>query len=395
VERNVSHQQICFTPLHPLNVAYQLHAQNVLSDETIPEEILSCLSASDLLPYINGSSGEDDKLCPVLETELPEWTIYRPFSTIHRGWHNEYVHKLIAEKIFEYKSHFPYLFTGSTEAPVKINLINLGNCIDALNGVVRYFLKEINDAKGDALKIHPLAIQIYEDESGVNKFEEFALYSDPQKITQDFEFSLKTKFLDEYDVLKVIREKLDVYIRPRHEDPQYAHLTFFKFAQDSIQWTYHKIESVKTGCSLDGLVNAVPSVFSNDEYITGFGSKYTIPGTNNWLLDFATKFNAFARVANTQHPFSPHEATFAALQNDEKKHLEKIYERSNWVTFIDPKVDLNFFKANKNAKELIIIHYSDQYNNTSGYDAITVTKKSKQWRLAFTFDLFQTRAFLS
>jgi len=380
VERNVSHQQICFTPLHPLNVAYQLHAQNVLSDEKIPEEILSCLSASDLLPYINGSSGEDDKLCPVLETELPEWTIYRPFSTIHRGWHNEYVHKLIAEKIFEYKSHFPYLFTGSTEAPVKINLINLGNCIDALNGVVRYFLKEIHDAKGDASKIHPLAIQIYDDESGVNKFEEFALYSDPQKITQDFEFSLKTKFLDEYDVLKVIREKLDVYIRPRHEDPQYAHLTFFKFAQDSIQWTYHKIKSVKTGCSLDGLVNAVPSVFSNDEYITGFGSKYTIPGTPNWLLDFATKFNAFARVANTQHPFSPHEATFAALQNDEKKHLEKIYERSNWVTFIDPKVDLNFFKANKNAKELIIIHYSDQYNNTSGYDAITVTKKSKQYR---------------
>ncbi len=379
VERHGDQQQICFTPLHPLNIAYQLHIHGLLGTEEIPEEILNCLSSNDLLPYINASSDQADKLCPILETELPEWTVYRPFSTIHKGWHNEYVHKLIAEKIFEYKSHFPYLFTGSKEAPVKINLINLGNCNDALNGVVRYFLKAIDNAKGDASKIHPLSIQIYDDLSGVNKFEAFALYSTPDKITQDFEIALKAKFLDEYDVLKVIREKLVFYIKPKNEDPEYAHLTFFKFAQESIQWTYHKIEAVKTGCSMDGLVNAVPSVFVGDEYITGFGSQY-VPENRAGLIEFAIKFNAFARVANTQNPYSLTEATFATLQNSEKEHLNAIYEKSNWVTFIDPKVDLNFFKINKNTKDLIIIHYSDQYNNTSGYDAITVTKKSKQYK---------------
>lgn len=379
VEGYEGYRQVCFTPLHPLNVAYQLHIHGELADENIPEEILGCLSASDLVPYINGSAEHADKLCPVMETELPEWSIYRPFRTIHRGWHNEYVHKLIAEKISEYESHFPYLFTGSTQAPVKINLINLGTCVDALNGVVRYFQKAIDSAKGDATKINPLLIRIYDDQKGLNKFEEFALYSSPEKINQDFEISLKTKFLDEYDVLKVIREKLDFYIKPKNEEPKYAHITFFKFAHESIQWTYHDMSAVKTGCSLHGLVNAVPSVFAGDEYITGFGSKFASESQGG-LVDFATKFNAFARVANTQNPYSLHEATFATLQGDEKDHLNTIYEKSNWVTFIDPKVDLNFFKIHKDTKNLIIIHYSDQYNNTSGYDAITVTRKSKQYR---------------
>ena len=39
----------------------------------------------------------------------------------------------------------------------------------------------------------------------------------------------------------------------------------------------------------------------------------------------------------------------------------------------------------RSAKDLMIIHYSDQYNLTSsGYDAITVTKKSKQYQDAIS-----------
>lgn len=67
-----------------------------------------------------------------------------------------------------------------------------------------------------------------------------------------------------------------------------------------------------------------------------------------------------------------------------KQHrLDKIYDASNWVTFINPKVDLNYFKSDPSSKDLLIIHYSDQYNMTSsGYDAITVTRKSKQYQNA-------------
>lgn len=48
--------------------------------------------------------------------------------------------------------------------------------------------------------------------------------------------------------------------------------------------------------------------------------------------------------------------------------------------FVDPKVDLSFFKdSDEGNQELMIIHYSDQYTSASGYDDITVTQKSEQY----------------
>ena len=68
-----------------------------------------------------------------------------------------------------------------------------------------------------------------------------------------------------------------------------------------------------------------------------------------------------------------------------QKTLDRIYDASNWVTFINPKVDLSYFKSDYTSKDLLIIHYSDQYNPTSSrYDAITVTKKSKQYQNAIS-----------
>ena len=59
--------------------------------------------------------------------------------------------------------------------------------------------------------------------------------------------------------------------------------------------------------------------------------------------------------------------------------MEGIYNASNWVVFVDPKVDLDFFSEKEANSDLLIIHYSDQYTSSSGYDAITVTHKSKQY----------------
>ena len=47
------------------------------------------------------------------------------------------------------------------------------------------------------------------------------------------------------------------------------------------------------------------------------------------------------------------------------------------MVFVDPKVDLSFFQGKE--QDLMIIHYSDQYTSTSGYDDITVTQKSQQY----------------
>jgi DNA phosphorothioation-dependent restriction protein DptH len=51
---------------------------------------------------------------------------------------------------------------------------------------------------------------------------------------------------------------------------------------------------------------------------------------------------------------------------------------SNWVVFVDPKVDLTFFKrTHKDGSKLMIIHYSDQYSSTSGYAIAGITDINK------------------
>ena len=78
--------------------------------------------------------------------------------------------------------------------------------------------------------------------------------------------------------------------------------------------------------------------------------------------------------------FDSNKSIVTLIRREYSDILENIYNTSSWVTFIKPHVDLNFFKNSKVAKDLLIIHYSDKYTTASGYDAITVTKKSEQYQ---------------
>lgn len=50
------------------------------------------------------------------------------------------------------------------------------------------------------------------------------------------------------------------------------------------------------------------------------------------------------------------ESCYALKMGIKKQHrLDKIYDASNWVTFINPKVDLNYFKSDPSSKDLLII----------------------------------------
>lgn len=375
-------QRIFFTPLHPLNVQYQLSLHAYAGTDEIPEEILGTLSPAKLLPYFNDWRSPERKMTPIRATELPEWLAYKPHDTLSRGWHNEYVEKLIAAKIAKYVSHFPYLFTGATCAPVRVNLINMGDCADALRGILLYFKELLAKHKGATAQILPLEVRLYGKHSHGNKFEAFARYTKPAQIERDFQLKLEAGDLDASDVLNLLHQKVRFYMLPDDAPQEYAHLSFFRFDQGGIDWTYRKMAGVKTGLALDGLVNSVPSQFEGDEYFTGFGTR-DFPEKPGDLMAFAKSLNPLALVAFTSDPFRADHAMFSTLKASQKQQLDAIYERSNWVTLIDPQVDLNFFKDHETSSDLTIIHYSDQYNSSSGYDAITVTRKSHQYQAVF------------
>ena len=133
---------------------------------------------------------------------------------------------------------------------------------------------------------------------------------------------------------------------------------------------------------MDGLSAGVPSQRLADTYRTGFGTKYANKSKD--VVRIATQYNALNAAINGDAYRSDY-CYALRMGVTKQKILERVYDASNWVTFINPKVDLNYFKSDEASKDLMIIHYSDQYNMTSsGYDAITVTKKSKQYQNAIS-----------
>src|SRR5699024_8411990 len=78
-----------------------------------------------------------------------------------------------------------------------------------------------------------------------------------------------------------------------------------------------------------------------------------------------------------QDPYQKNSAIAIHSDKEDQSYLNTLYEQSNWLTFIDPVVDLKYFQ--NTSKNLVVVHYSDQYSPSSYYDAITVTDKTDQY----------------
>ncbi|MFC4306401.1 DNA phosphorothioation-dependent restriction protein DptH [Cohnella boryungensis] len=370
-------REIIFTPLHPLNIAYQIIMNNAIKDEVIHEEILKRLSPINLLPYIYNDEKEIYK--PIEQNHSPEWTYYLNSKIQRYNGSRDFVSKLVSEKIDEFIEHFSYLFSSASSAPMKINLINLGDCREVLQGLFEYYVKELRkNPKIEELR--PIELCIYGEEDAPNAFEEISFYENPQVIKNTFDVRLDSEHYSEEDILNVFREKVQFYMKDASIDGyQYCHVTLCQM--DSLfEITSSEMRSLNTGVSLDGLMSGVPSVYIGDSYRTGFGSKH-LNENGSVLLDLAIKINALAKAARSSDHFKPEECIITAVSEKYKKSFDKIYDSSHWITFIEPKVNLNFFKNDIHARDLLIIHYSDQYTSSSGYDAITVTRRSKQYQV--------------
>lgn len=57
------------------------------------------------------------------------------------------------------------------------------------------------------------------------------------------------------------------------------------------------------------------------------------------------------------HQYQKNCCVAKAIQFEQDELLNEIYEKANWVTFLNPEVDLDFFYK----QNLYIVHYTDQY----------------------------------
>ena len=367
IKREVEDKELMFTPLHPLNIAYQLHINNEINDEVIEDDIIKKFTSTYLLPYI--MVGDDKLYVPMEQSHSTEWKYYVDEKLPRYKSSRDFVSKLVNEKIDEFIGHFKYLFNMGSNAPIKINLINTGDSKEILQGIFKYYTKQLKSKNNEIL---PIDLYIYSNKSITNAFEEVAFNDNIKDLKETYGLDLNVDNMSEEDVLDLYREKVHFYSKKAEKGIEYAHITFIEMSND-VKTITSNMDDISSGIILNGLISGVPSVFLGDSYRTGFGTKYA--NTETDLMNVASKLNAVNSASNGE-PYSSNKCKAISVPNNSKTTLEDIYNASHWITFIDPKVDLNFFKNDPGAKDLLIIHYSDQYTTAGGYDAITVTRKS-------------------
>lgn len=373
--------KIWLTPLHPLNVVYQLNMEKTIGDEILDNTILERLHPRNLLPFIY--SDKDKLFRPTMNAKFPEWHEYEPEKLVTVGSANEYLANVVEEKMKQFIHHFEYLFLESAHSPLLLNIIQIHNDKEVVRGICN-FLKKRLESKGPS-GIVPIQVGLYREEiDSPSYFEIFSSLQTPAEVEAEFNINLSSKDFDSVDVLRLIREHINYYkieLSPS-TDFSYAHISFFKIPTQDIDAS-HPVDKLETGISLDGIISSVVSIASDSDYRTGFGL-LNAPDNKNDLITLAACYNELSFNLQNEgiNSYTKNKSIVLSTSTEGKALLNKLYKCSNWVTFIDSGVDLDFFQ--KSSPDLLVIHYNDQYTSSDSYDAITVTDKSKQYKNVIT-----------
>jgi DNA phosphorothioation-dependent restriction protein DptH len=131
--------EIYLTPLHPINIAYQLVFYRKLGNNKYINGILRQLNTVGIMPYLLN----ENKLYEIAEQyDMPKWSRYTLSLNKQKCSSNNYVSKIITHKIIEFEKHFNYLFL-SKNSPLIIKIINFGSYQRVLEGVLDYYARKI------------------------------------------------------------------------------------------------------------------------------------------------------------------------------------------------------------------------------------------------------------
>lgn len=369
-----SNDKIMFTPLSPINIAYSLEVNKQLSNDNLETHILERLTPNSLLPYIYGDKNKLYK--PIYQKVNMEWLIYEKEGDVSVGETNAFVAKVVKEKLNQFINNFSYLFPKGYRAPIKINIININNDREVVRGVFHFIKNQINS---DSENIIPIEINVYNGK-GISEFDRFFDINSIEKLQEEFDISFNSKNneFDEIDIMRMALQNIRYY---KHNDTnyKYAHISFYKTgaSEDTAE---DNASSLESGVSLGGLLSTVTSNNNNKDYRIGFGTRNLI-GNKNELIRTAINLNELAVNCHNGgiNPYRKDTSIVTRPLTLDKEVKDKLFNSSNWVTFIEPSFGLEYFEEDNN-DELIVIHYSDQYTSTDQYDTITVTNKSEQYK---------------
>ncbi len=373
---NSTGDEIWVTPFHPLNVAFELRKLNKLFDEDIEIGILDRLKPDGLLPFVRDD--EDQVYNPDSQQSIPGWMVYKKVDTANVVDADLYLDKVVKDKLNQFEEHFSYLFLNHSSAPIKVNVINILNDYQVIRGLIKWYLEKKN--KLSVIKMPKIVVNVYresKDDSFCEQFTEMASVAD---FEQTFDLKLKTKDQNESseDLLSELHRNIEFFVTSPTGTFDYAHISFYKMEAQK-QFASQPMANLESGVSMDGLYNTIPSKKFEEDYRSGFGIKDYSIEKDDLLLQTAFYSNELAAniVNHASNTYMKGEGIVARTTLDDLNVINNVLDSSNWVTFVDPGVELDFFEST--IENLLVIHYNDQYSSSSRYDAVTVTSRSNQY----------------
>ncbi|MBD2823511.1 DNA phosphorothioation-dependent restriction protein DptH [Xenorhabdus szentirmaii] len=346
------------SPLHPLILAYHLQLIEKIDDSftELPEVTLDRLVASGLMPFVYHSEREFAQLQPVKENRF--WIDVVPQRQISHS----YVQKLVRDKLNEFTDAYSILFNGKGNSALIINAINQGVAKELFLGLVDYFKQN----KENVTAIH---VNFYDEKLIQNDFDRFAEIGS----YDDLKNWLGLKREDADVLIDLIRSRLTFSkftIPINNGNLEYAHLAFFNNSVP-VDCRLINMDTALSGVLCNGLISGEGTETLEGAYFTAFGLRH-VDVEPYQALRIARLLGMLWQPAHQSNTQYSKQGIGLAVSASFKELLKLSYDSSLWTTVIDPKVTLDFFT---NQKDVVLIHYSDQYTSCTGYDAVTVTKE--------------------
>lgn len=356
-------------PFHPLVLAYHLElVERIVADRgedsassfaALPVVTLERLVASGLLPFVYDPGSDYAQVEPT--SDDPFWLELTP----QRDANYDFVRRLVRDKLREFTRAYARLFEAGPRSGLVINAINQGYARELFLGLADYY----NQEGEAALRIH---VNFYDDALAFNAFDRFSEIASAEQLKAWFVEAKTTSRADADALLDLLRSRLTYskFQTPGGDAPlAYAHLAFFR-NNARVECHPIDIDQAASGVLCDGLIAGEAAETKGGSYFTAFGLR-DVEYQDNQALRLARLVGALMQPALQSN--APYLGTGISLAVGTafKQLLSRSYASSLWTTIIDPKVTLDFFTAQQ---DVLLIHYSDQYTSSAGYDAITVTQ---------------------
>jgi DNA phosphorothioation-dependent restriction protein DptH len=360
------------TPFHPLSLAYYANlVDEIIQDKqhesyrTLPEITLERLSPQGFIPFSYHPKHEFSYV--QIDEDNCSWLKMVP----RQNSSHSFVRRLVKDKVKAFKTIFSSLFSMGNKPTLLINSVDNNNNYEIFMGLVDLFILY----KDKSPHIH---VNLYDDEHHISEFDLFSELPSFEDLKDRYGLN-KGNAKDNADLLvDLLRTRL-TYSKFKNSDISeqvYAHITFFKNKHEVKRRDVNP-DSELSAVSCGGLISGEAVDNKKGTYFTGFGLR-NIDVNGKVHLEIAQKYNRLIKPAyDDGENYDDNKSTSIMVSNSFRELLERSYDSSIWTCVIDPKVTLDFFKDTKN---MVLIHYSENYTNSSNYDAITVTKDTDMYR---------------